>query len=414
MLTRVPNTIIQFCIRLFDKYRNYGLEGLDEFDETRIRFLNTSIIISLLGLWANVIVDILTHRHYALPLVFAYQIPLYFCIYLLKKRHHGLAKFVYLLILAPSVLSGQFYIAETGSEQYAFVFILIAFNILRNKKSFIAITVLYVIYYILLVILLRKGILVRSEYLENTNIVYYVNSSLALIITSILAYRYTLESTHKIGEMKTLNSTLFKQNKLAHELLRELNHRVKNNLQIVSSLFNLQGYSTEDIETKNALKDARHRINAIAILHQSLYQDELIFSVNVDTYLKSLCEYLLHSDTNPETASITTNADDITLQIKETIYIGLIVNELVTNALKYGEGVDGTTSILVSFKTTKTHYSITVKDCGQGFPQDTLPDSATSFGLNLVNTIVEQYDGSMALIHSNTPGAHVEAQLEFE
>ncbi len=403
--------------RHFDAFYNIGLKGIDEFDIPRIRFLNIAILFGLAGLWLNIIADLIISRYAPLPFIFSMQIPLLACIYFQIKQRQSEAKFTYLILFCLPLIFGQLISPETGTEFYTFVFVLISFKILKNNFWIASLSIVFIGYYIIVTILMKEGILTRHNDLENTDLVYFFNTTSALLMTALLAYRYSQESLRQINEMRILNSSLQKKNQLAHELMKELNHRVKNNLQIVSSLFNLQSYSTEDTETRNALKNAQHRINSIAILHQKLYQDTMIFDVNVPSYLKSLCEYLAYSITNPHEATIEVHADDTQLQIKETIYIGLIVNELVTNSLKYGKSPDGTIAISVTFSVTDDFYCITVADTGKGFSDNTLSissGSSGSFGLSLIQTITEQYDGSVILNDTYTSGAEIVVTLQLE
>ncbi len=401
-------------ITLFESLRDIGISGLDEYDIPRIRFLNIAMIFGFVGIWTNILIDLLVGRYYPLPFIFMLLIPLSMCLYFQVIQKYSAAKFSYLGLFALAIISGQLYSPETGSEHYAFVFLLISFNVLRSRTWFLTTISLYAFYYLFLMYLLKNQILVRNPLLENTDLVYYINAAFAFFVSAIMGQRFAKENERQIRKMKTLNLSLEKQNKLAHELLRELNHRVKNNLQIVSSLFSLQGHSTDDEKTRKALKDARHRINSIAILHQKLYQDDLIFEANVLTYLESLCEYLNHSSHKPEQTIISVVADNVKLQIKETIYIGLIINELVTNALKYGEDANGDISITVTFAITETEYRIIVKDTGPGYPDGLLPKTTGSFGLSLIYTIAEQYDGSITLLNSDSHGAEIEVSLQFE
>jgi two-component sensor histidine kinase len=192
-----------------------------------------------------------------------------------------------------------------------------------------------------------------------------------------------------------INQDLQKKRALSEKLMRELNHRVKNNLQIISSLFNLQAHSTENRETKMALGEARNRINSIAILHQKLYQGELLFEVEIQSYLQSLCEYMHMSDASPQTMEIHVNVAPYILSIQDTIYLGLVVNELVTNSLKYARQDGKHLRIQVVLESADGLLHLTVKDNGQGFAVSE-KEIRKGFGLELVETIADHYDGKLS------------------
>jgi PAS domain S-box-containing protein len=185
-------------------------------------------------------------------------------------------------------------------------------------------------------------------------------------------------------------------------LLREIHHRVKNNLQIVSSLLNLKADAVTDPVMLQVFEDCRTRVHSLAILHEHLYASGDLSNVPFSAYVRTLVEQLRQSSGLPgQLISARIEADDVQLSINDAIPCGLIVNELVTNALKHAfpPGVRGL--ILVSLrKIAHGRLELTVSDDGVGLPRELQagPRHSGSTGLDLVFTFAEQLGAEVELI----------------
>jgi two-component sensor histidine kinase len=182
-------------------------------------------------------------------------------------------------------------------------------------------------------------------------------------------------------------------------LLKEIHHRVKNNLQIVSSLLYLQATRTEDPGAVSALRESRARVKSMALIHERLYQSPNLASVDMGGYTRNLVSDLQRFyRTDDSSVRLTVNIDDIPLGITEAIPCGLIINELVSNVLKHafpkGEGGEITIQLL---RESAKHITLTVSDNGIGFPEHVDFRNASSLGLTLINSLVQQLDGSIEL-----------------
>ncbi len=182
-------------------------------------------------------------------------------------------------------------------------------------------------------------------------------------------------------------------------LLKEIHHRVKNNLQIVSSLLYLQAARTEHPGAVSALTESRARVRSMALIHEKLYQSPNLASVDMGEYTRSLVSDLQHSHrTENNSIRLTVDIGEITLGITEAIPCGLIINELVSNAVKHAfpKGREGEIRIRLVRESTK-HIVLTVSDNGVGFPESVDFRNSPSLGLTLVNSLVQQLDGSIEL-----------------
>jgi two-component sensor histidine kinase len=182
-------------------------------------------------------------------------------------------------------------------------------------------------------------------------------------------------------------------------LLKEIHHRVKNNLQIVSSLLYLQAAKTEHPGAVLALTESRARVRSMALIHEKLYQSPNLASVDMGGYTRNLVSDLQRFyRTDDSSVRLTVNIDDIPLGITEAIPCGLIINELVSNVLKHAfpKGEGGEITIQLT-RESANHITLTVSDNGIGFPEHVDFRNASSLGLTLVNSLVEQLDGSIEL-----------------
>lgn len=181
-------------------------------------------------------------------------------------------------------------------------------------------------------------------------------------------------------------------------LLKEVHHRIKNNLQIVSGLLTLQSYSIQDDRVSQLLKDSQHRIESIALVHEKLYSSTEPSLVDICEYTKSLIDKLRDSMVISDSVRVSVNADPIVLDADRAVPIGLILSELITNALKYAfpDGKPGEIGIELRVIEDR-EYSITVRDNGVGFPEEIDIHRTTSLGLQLVSGLTQQLDGTVEL-----------------
>ena len=179
-------------------------------------------------------------------------------------------------------------------------------------------------------------------------------------------------------------------------LLREIHHRVKNSLQIISSLLSLQSAEIDNEEIIELYKESENRIHTIALVHENLYRSTDISHINFKNYIEILIEDIMQSYHVDRTRIITVlEVDDYELSIETAIPAGLIINELVSNSIKHAfkEGEHGKISIVL--ERDVDHYSLTVKDSGRGLSDEVNYDNPVSLGLKLVNALVNQLDGEL-------------------
>lgn len=203
----------------------------------------------------------------------------------------------------------------------------------------------------------------------------------------------------KIAENKLKNSLTEKE-----ILLREIHHRVKNNMQIISSILSLQSMQLNDKAMKDILIECQGRVKSMALIHEKLYQSPDMGHISFDIYLKKLLSEIYNTYTS-HTSSIKLNMDidNIELSIESAMPCGLIINELVSNSLKHAFPKDKgiLTIALQTDEYNKDYYILTVQDDGIGLPKNIDPEKTSKLGLKVVSILVDQLNGKLELDRSH-------------
>ncbi len=186
-------------------------------------------------------------------------------------------------------------------------------------------------------------------------------------------------------------------------LLREIHHRVKNNLQIIISLFNLQSHYVDDKKAFEALKEGQDRIKSMALIHERFYQSEGLSKIDFDEYIKRLIDNLmLSAGIDPDKFAYEVDADKISLDIDTAVPCGLIINELVSNILKHAFTGMQKGSFKISFHRVEGDLlKLVVHDDGVGLPPGFDIENADSLGMQLINALTNQLDARLYLQPSN-------------
>ncbi len=182
-------------------------------------------------------------------------------------------------------------------------------------------------------------------------------------------------------------------------LLKEIHHRVKNNLQVISSLLSMQSYQVKDDLVLDAIRESRNRVKSMALIHQSLYQEKDLSTIDSTMYISRLTQSLFHSY-NIDTDRITLNTEIEPLQLDVDIMIplGLILNELISNALKYAFTDGRAGSLKVRLAKDNEMISLEVTDNGVGISPDYDLEQTQSLGLTLVRDFCSKLNGVIKII----------------
>ena len=258
----------------------------------------------------------------------------------------------------------------------------------------------------------KKDANIKLLELENRNkrntVIGLSIGSFILLVMLFFVYRLQMlrkRAYQKVSEQKAIIEKREQEKAL---LLKELNHRVKNNLQMVSSMFSLQAGQLRGTPAEEALTAGRRRIDALMLIHQKLYRENVDTEIPLPGYIKELTESLIYSF--DKKVNLNFQADHVALPIDKAIPLGIVINELVTNALKYGpaEGM----KLDLSVKPDEENIFVTIADNGPGVPADFDIRKASSLGLKLVYSLIRQLHGEVT--QTNDGGCRWEMVLKKE
>lgn len=230
-------------------------------------------------------------------------------------------------------------------------------------------------------------------------------SSSIFSLVSILFAVFILGNTLGKTLLKTYNSMYSSKKELSNQvhekqnLLKEVHHRVKNNLQTVSSLLSLQSRNIEAGPMKGLLKSTQNRVIAMAMVHEMLYMRNDISHIEYKSYVQELSEYLIRSiKGNDNNVDLIIDIPDIKLGIDTAIPLGLLINETLTNALKYGIESDKEGAISIKLQKDAAQencYILEIGDNGIGFPETINYKNTKSLGLKLIHNLTRQLRGTI-------------------
>lgn len=239
-----------------------------------------------------------------------------------------------------------------------------------------------------------------------------IGGTLMLVILLVLGYnRYQLKQRinrqlqlqqWEIREQHlSLHILLCTQRKLVAEkewLVKEIHHRVKENLQIIMRLLNAQAAHLDDENALAAIRESRHRMQAISLIHQKLYSSESMALVGMDIYIRELVAYFEDSFAGLRQISFDLQIADVYLEVCQAVPIGLILNEAMTNSFKYAfpAGEEGTITVNLQY-ISEDDILLSVKDNGKGLPVDFEKRRHASMGILLMETLSEQLEGKLSV-----------------
>lgn len=259
------------------------------------------------------------------------------------------------------------------------------------------------IYLNLIIILI---LVIFSQSFDELNIIKNVipeSSSNFFNLFSVLFAVYLLGNIFGKNLLKTHHALYRSKRELTAQmeeketLLKEVHHRVKNNLQTVSSLLSLQSRNVEEERMKGLLKSTQNRVISMAMVHEMLYMRKDISHIEYKSYVQELSEYLIRSIKGLDSkVQLKIDIPDIKLGIDTAIPLGLLINEAITNALKYGFADEEEGEIyIVLKKELDKQYVLNIGDNGKGFPETINHKTTKSLGLKLIHNLTRQLKGTI-------------------
>ena len=256
---------------------------------------------------------------------------------------------------------------------------------------------------------LQQSNLKQASLIRNVTIAGII---LALVIISLLYRQYS----HKQKSNKAISD---KNEQLEHLLtekewlLKEIHHRVKNNLQMVMSLLNSQSAYIENTAALTAINESQHRVHAMSLIHQKLYNTENVSSIDMTSYTHDLVSYLKESFDAGKDIKFELNIEPLELDVSQAVPLGLILNEAITNSIKYAfpEARHGIITISLSQNSTNL-WLLSISDNGVGIPAHIKNKKAGSLGMSLMEGLTEDLDGDFSI--ENNQGTIIKILFAYD
>lgn len=236
---------------------------------------------------------------------------------------------------------------------------------------------------------------------------YFIGAALLFLALAFLAWNAFVQNKRKKEKLDEQNRVIEKSLAEKEVLMKEIHHRVKNNLQIVSSLLDLQSISIRDAQAAEAVKEGKNRVQSMALIHQNLYSEDNLKGIRAGQYIGNLLKSLSDSyNITDDKVKIVQHIEDLNLDVDTMIPLGLVLNELITNSFKYAfvnnpEGV-----LEIELTQREKAIFLRVKDNGAGFPPGLETGAVRSFGLRMIRAFAQKLKATLEI--KNDQGAVVE------
>lgn len=227
---------------------------------------------------------------------------------------------------------------------------------------------------------------------------YFIIASVLFLALAVLAYIAFASNKKKKEQLATQKHIIEKSLQEKEILLREIHHRVKNNLQVVSSLLSLQSNYITDEHALQAVKESHNRVQSMSLIHQNLYQEDNLTGIEIQDYISKLCDNLFHSyNIQHNKIKLIKELQPLNLDVDIVVPLGLILNELITNSLKYAfaDGREGAVKIML--KEENNMLKLGVYDNGVGTQLKEKLKEEYAFGYKMINTFLQKLKGEMKI-----------------
>ncbi|RYJ44238.1 tetratricopeptide repeat protein [Flavobacterium beibuense] len=215
---------------------------------------------------------------------------------------------------------------------------------------------------------------------------------------------------HQKEVITTSNDTLTRLVAEKEWLLKEIHHRVKNNLHIVMSLLNGQSYFLKDKAALDAIQNSQHRIQSMSLIHQKLYMSDNLTAIRMPEYVNELVDYLQESFALPRSVRFSISVENVAMDVSQAVPVGLILNEAITNCFKYAFPDQKGTITITLKHTEEDTFLLVIADNGCGMPEGFSAQNAQSLGMKLIKGLADDLGGTLEV----TTGAGTQVRVAFQ
>lgn len=409
-------------VRWIKKLTHFGVSELtDELDKRRLVLLNTFYLLSSLTFIAATVQSYLCDEARLFTLIFIlcalFQVGLLFIL----RGYSGLAEIWLMLIVNINLfffnnLQGL----EAGVYLYFFPVLLANAYIADFRKplaSAISICISFIT--ILASIIIREPIYdiqqteLQARYSFHFNLIMAALIMISnTVITGWLNWHQHVSFHARMEEKNRSEMAIREALRQKEILLKEVHHRVKNNLAVMRSLLNLQMHSTTNESARAILQDSLSRVTSMAMIHQRVYGHTNTDELNFLAYITDLAKELenTYNGSRERNISISVTGNPANMNLNQAIPAGLILNELISNSYKHAFSSHREGTIEIQFAKSNlpaSGFTIIVKDNGAGIPFTSAPETSESLGMTIVHTLTEQLDGKVIFTTPHSGGTHV-------
>ncbi len=249
----------------------------------------------------------------------------------------------------------------------------------------------------------KKSVQFETKTLNDKEQPVWISSTITPIVNDNQEVRKFVFVETDISARKVMEDKVKASLREKDVLLKEIHHRVKNNLQIIISLLNLQSGYIKDEQTLKTVKEGQNRVRTMALVHEKFYLAEELSEIHFGEYAEKLCQFIFQSyGDRTDRIKLKINADDVKFDMDTAMPCGLLINEVVSNALKYAfpDKRPGEISIHIKSKPGNM-VELSISDDGVGLPKELDIDASESLGLQLISALADQLDGTLDVQRTN-------------
>lgn len=391
-----------------------GINDTLEFYEKReVRIINLFTFITLAGLLVGITTVLFINGQYPTPTIIFTSLCSLGILFFNHKHRHNTATYLFVITINASlfILNEQYH-ESVGNYLYYFPVIFCIALVHNPSKqnirtlTFFGITALSVIATLLFDITSLK---INTITPEDEKVLFVYNTSLTVFITMVLVFLVVKLINKQNNEViSLLDKEHEAQAKISHSLkeketlLAEIQHRVKNNLAVITGLLNLQTEKAPCDTSKNLMIESRNRVMSIAMVHERLYKKDNLAKIDFKQYLSELVNEVVSSFPSKHQIEIKEELDNAEIELTKAVPIGLILNEAITNSLKHAfqEEEIQHPKIKIQMQTIYDRMQISLSDNGKGF-SDLDHRKDTSLGISLIESLADQIDAKVAFRNEN-------------
>jgi two-component system, sensor histidine kinase PdtaS len=404
--------------RTFTKLSLLGIKAEYDFQlKKEVRLINIfNICTFLVGLYYTILLLAMQQ-----PYLAAYDFPLVifaaFAILLNHLGKHNSATYFTFLFLPVVLLAVSSVYGRVAGEYYLIPFIVILAYLNKPIKILVLFLIVCIITFIIskhfeATVVPEASVGFLAEYFYYTNIIF----SFVLLFLFIRLFIRQYESNRKEindknNELSEINTKLANKNEKIQILIKEISHRTKNNLQLISSLISIQSEEIDSPENKAILDDIKARIFSIALVHKKLYLSKQTNQILLAEYVKELAETIINTFDSGADIDLKVESEEISVNIDDVVVLGIMLNELLSNAIEHGlVNTDNKEISLNISKISENKIKVLVYDSGEGISVLNNPNNH-KFGFSLVLNLVEQLNGEIYIYEDS--GNYIEMSLKL-